>query len=227
MADLDAEVDEPLDSGWDDSEPPQLEEIDVQQISNTFQDVPTTNGADTRHDEPGRAHDSEDDMIRAMASTNLALRNEDSPIEASTASMLRQRSANPQSQQPQALSFLSPDRTMYSPANDAPSILNRRNAQRYSPSLTPDQQPASFGNYLRPITPTAPLTVDDDLAAASSGAHASNGENGILARLLTPTTTENFVADGPMTPTNSAGPFVFDGSAGRSASAEGAEEDIN
>ena len=226
MADLDADVDEPLDGGWDDSVPPPLEETEVQQTPDVLHTVPTTNGTST-HDEPGRAHDSEEDMINAMASTNLALRNEDSPIEASTASMLRQRSANPQAQHPQPLSFLSPDRTMYSPANDTPSILNRRNAQRYSPLLTPDQQPASYGNYLRPITPTAPLTVDDDLVAASSGVSASNGESGNLARVLTPTTTENFVADGPMTPTNSAGPFVFDGSAGRSASVEGAEEDIH
>lgn len=27
--------------------------------------------------------------------------------------------------------------------------------------------------------------------------------------------TDNFTHDGPMTPTNNAGPFVFDGSAGR------------
>ena len=53
--------------------------------------------------------------------------------------------------------------------------------------------------YLRPITPTEPLM---------------DGESIDRAHSRTPT-TEMLVTEGPMTPTNTAGPFVFDGSAGR------------
>lgn len=53
--------------------------------------------------------------------------------------------------------------------------------------------------YLRPITPTEPLMEDEGLDRTHS---------------RTPT-MEMLVTEGPMTPTNTAGPFVFDGSAGR------------
>lgn len=55
-------------------------------------------------------------------------------------------------------------------------------------------------DYLRPITPTGPLMgleIDGD-------------------PIPTPT-TDQLVEHGPMTPTNTAGPFVFDGSAGGGA----------
>lgn len=87
-------------------------------------------------------------------------------------------------------------------------LLTRRGARRISPPLlATSEQPSietSSGHieYLRPITPTEPLMGDDEINESS---------------LRTPTTTDMLVNDGPMTPTNNAGPFVFDGSAGRAS----------
>lgn len=61
---------------------------------------------------------------------------------------------------------------------------------------------SSYANYLRPITPTEPIIQDDVTPNGSPSALAAGVD---LAN------------DGPMTPTNNAGPFVFDGSAGRAA----------
>lgn len=61
---------------------------------------------------------------------------------------------------------------------------------------------SNYGNYLRPITPTEPILQDDV---------TPNGSPSALA------TGADLTNDGPMTPTNNAGPFVFDGSAGRAA----------
>ena len=62
--------------------------------------------------------------------------------------------------------------------------------------------------YLRPITPTEPLMGDNE-----------------FSRNRTQTSTmDMLVTEGPMTPTNTAGPFVFDGSAGR-ASGRGLSDD--
>ncbi|KAK0507714.1 hypothetical protein JMJ35_009603 [Cladonia borealis] len=104
---------------------------------------------------------------------------------------------------------LTPSSTNSSDPNSAsgPShnLLVRRGARRISPPFAaaaeqPDTRSASSPiEYLRPITPTQPL-MGDELNEAS---------------LRTPTTTDMLLHDGPMTPTNNAGPFVFDGSAGR------------
>ena len=85
-------------------------------------------------------------------------------------------------------------------------LLARRGANRISPPFQPAQDQTAIRTisgqiqYLRPITPTEPL-MGLDMSGTS---------------LSTPT-TEQLVSDGPMTPTNTAGPFVFDGSAGRAA----------
>ena len=55
--------------------------------------------------------------------------------------------------------------------------------------------------YLRPITPTEPLVESESMDRTHT---------------QTPT-VEQLVNEGPMTPTNTAGPFVFDGSAGRTS----------
>lgn len=87
------------------------------------------------------------------------------------------------------------------------NLLSRRGARRITPPYTPAREhsnpeaPTGPVQYLRPITPTQPLLGDEDNNESSS--------------LRTPTMTDNFSHDGPMTPTNNAGPFVFDGSAGR------------
>lgn len=87
----------------------------------------------------------------------------------------------------------------------SPSLLLRRGASRIAPPFVPAMEspaprtPSGQIEYLRPITPTQPLMSDGDLKESSMG---------------TPT-TDMLANEGPMTPTNNAGPFVFDGSAGR------------
>ena len=103
-----------------------------------------------------------------------------------------------------------PQRAISAEATSGPSItsglLNRRGASHISPSSTPAQDhsatnlPSAQIQYLRPITPTQPLLENEDLNESS---------------MRRPTMTDHFTQDGPMTPTNNAGPFVFDGSAGR------------
>ena len=90
-------------------------------------------------------------------------------------------------------------------ANPAPSLLTRRGARRISPpfSRTADRSVSKSTpgavQFLRPITPTQPLLGTEEFSESA---------------LRTPT-TDMLIHDGPMTPTNNAGPFVFDGSAGR------------
>ena len=107
-------------------------------------------------------------------------------------------------------------------SNTSSTSLSRRNARRISPPQgglgngSPFSQPhlgntnednLAFGNYLRPMTPIQPLMRDEEMADGESPPEQA----------LTPNASEILVADGPMTPTNNAGPFVFDGSAGRAA----------
>lgn len=61
---------------------------------------------------------------------------------------------------------------------------------------------SNYANYLRPITPTDPVLRED---VTPNGSPSALGTGADLTN------------DGPMTPTNNAGPFVFDGSAGRAA----------
>ena len=90
-------------------------------------------------------------------------------------------------------------------ANASPNLLIRRGARRILPPSQPageqsaTRSPSGQVQFLRPITPTQPLMGNDDLNESS---------------LRTPM-TDMLIHDGPMTPTNNAGPFVFDGSAGR------------
>lgn len=83
------------------------------------------------------------------------------------------------------------------------NLLSRRGARRISPPFPPITETRSLSGsaHLRPITPTQ-IFSGDSLDEAS---------------LRTPT-TDMLIHDGPMTPTNNAGPFVFDGSAGRAGS---------
>lgn len=111
------------------------------------------------------------------------------------------------------------DPTLLSSGDSSSSLLSRRNARHASPpqnilgndaSLSfgsiPEQM-SSFTDYLRPITPTQSLLHDDELTPNTESPGTLDP---------TPSATE-MLADGPMTPTNNAGPFVFDGSAGRVA----------
>lgn len=90
------------------------------------------------------------------------------------------------------------------------SIMYRRNASRTNtqsfagdpavPRLdTIDRSGPSFPNYPRPVTPILSISNDPETTPDAS---PSGGPD-----MLT--------TDGPMTPTNHAGPFVFDGSGSR------------
>lgn len=91
-------------------------------------------------------------------------------------------------------------------ANPPPGMLiSRRGARRVSPPLshagdrsTSKSIPGAV-HFLRPITPTRPFL----------------GTNDFDETVLRTPTTDLLIHDGPMTPTNNAGPFIFDGSAGR------------
>ena len=90
--------------------------------------------------------------------------------------------------------------------NPASGLLSRRGARRISPPYShagdrssSSKSASSAVQFLRPITPTQPFLGSDDSRNST---------------LRTPT-TDMLIHDGPMTPTNNAGPFVFDGSAGR------------
>lgn len=90
---------------------------------------------------------------------------------------------------------------------DQPSLLSRRNFANSTPfSLGPDfAQSMAQSNYLRPSTPSGSFMPEDGLTPNSDSASIP---------------TIEMLRDGPMTPTNDAGPFVFDGSAGRGAAAQ-------
>ena len=108
------------------------------------------------------------------------------------------------------------------------TLLSRRNTRRASPphanqigqpvterfENTTSSPSLNFQNYLRPITPSQPLIPD----------HISNASEEFLSDLSTSTPPGILIPvnDGPMTPTNNAGPFIFDGSAGRAAAGRAA-----
>ena len=102
-------------------------------------------------------------------------------------------------------------------ANQAPGLLTRRGARRISPPFSRagdrsvSKSTTGAAQLLRPITPTQPL-----LGTANFNEPA----------LRTPT-TDMLIHDGPMTPTNNAGPFVFDGSAGRRVHNGSSEPAVN
>jgi hypothetical protein len=91
------------------------------------------------------------------------------------------------------------------PTNTVSNDLRTRRGARIIPPPSPAEPESSAHHrtsssridYLRPITPTGPLM----------GLEINGGA-------LSSPTTEQLAEQGPVTPTNSAGPFVFDGSAG-------------
>lgn len=98
------------------------------------------------------------------------------------------------------------------------SIINRRNTSRrqstQQPQLVDEQSSLARSDEitrrtanLRPITPIQPNSRDVNVTPPKDSPPA---------RETTPTGAD-LASDGPMTPTNNAGPFVFDGSAGRAA----------
>lgn len=112
----------------------------------------------------------------------------------------------------------SPSAINATPSQFVSSIINRRNTSRRQSTQQPqpvDEQSSLARSdeitrrtaNLRPITPTQPNLRDVDVTPPNDSPPA---------RETTPMGAD-LASDGPLTPTNNAGPFVFDGSAGRAA----------
>lgn len=196
VADLEADVDDPNDEEWEDEE----HEDNFRRLE--------THGANAI---PLLSEDNGDDAeMAATTGRLLSIRNgaDESPIS------------------PVLPIDGLPDGSN-NPANpvDASTLLSRRNARRISPPQgnlsnrtnpfrNSEEENATLGNYLRPITPTQPLMHEEEMMS-NDGSRSG--------QISSANASEMLIADGPMTPTNNAGPFVFDGSAGRRAASLQAE----
>ena len=192
VTDLEADVDDPNDEDWEDEE----HEVELNRVE--------THGANAV---PLISEHNDEDIANA-ASTGRLLSIRNGADESPTS--------------PVFPTDVAPDGSDTAATTRETSLLSRRAARRISPpegSLgngshfsaspfrTTEEQNPAFGHYLRPITPTQPLMQEQ---IASNGGSPSGQLSGTNA-------AEMLIGDGPMTPTNNAGPFVFDGSAGRRA----------
>ncbi|KAL8735986.1 MAG: hypothetical protein Q9166_000548 [cf. Caloplaca sp. 2 TL-2023] len=195
VADLEADVDDPdAMNDWQDEEDSNGSAADVSE-------APAVDG--TSHETAQRALDEEETSLATATTRQLSIRNGIDPP--------------PESAEYTGVDAPPPSRAALSPTTDrgasssaAPSLLHRRNGRRITPprhiplpSTDEDQAmtiPLSRDTYLRPITPTQSLLGVGDLL----------NREAIMGDAMTPGSEL-----GPMTPTNNAGPFVFDGSAGR------------
>ena len=198
MADLEADVDDPdaLDD-WEDGD-------NINGSCGEDNDLPTVDGTGPAITEG--AINQEDDSLATMTSRQLSVQNgvDSSPEHAGDDSSAPPRVAAP------------PTTERTSALNTLPSILSRRGNRRGTPPLgqplpsTSEESATSGGAAsasFRPVTPTWPLVEDGDPSTGMTMPVAG----------LTPNAADMMNADGPMTPRNDAGPFVFDGSAGRRA----------
>ncbi|KAI4092594.1 MAG: hypothetical protein LQ344_003440 [Seirophora lacunosa] len=145
----------------------------------------------------------EDDDLAGMTSRQLSVRNGGDPpthtIESTGVDA-----------PPPSRSAPTPNTDGGSLSSSLPSLLNRRNARHVTPPrcerlpATAEEQstavPLSQDDFLRPITPTQAFLAAGDIFHRDA----------MMGDAITPGSEL-----GPMTPTNHAGPFVFDGSAGR------------
>ncbi|KAL8951711.1 MAG: hypothetical protein Q9222_002324 [Ikaeria aurantiellina] len=193
MADLEADVDDPdAMNNWDEG---------AESDGSRADDV-----REPRVHEPGvataqREIEQEDESLADVTARQLSVRNGGGPAPGTTE--YAGVDAPPPSR-----SAPVPNLETSHKSSETTTLFNRRNGRFVSPphhqrlSSTAEEQLGSIpfpqDGYLRPITPTQPLLGD------MAGREPSTGD------ILTPGSEI-----GPMTPTNTAGPFVFDGSAGR------------
>ncbi|MCJ1463523.1 hypothetical protein MMC07_002131 [Pseudocyphellaria aurata] len=210
VTDLEADVDDPDDGEWEDDE-----NGDDEHRNEII--APVINDANKEHELPATGPQ---DKSPANPPTRIL-----SIINSSDSSPARPPNDPPSpasaDQQPLPTSSHVPSNSSPSSsanrlnASTSSSIIDRRIASRMttlqqssedlSSRSKPDETPRRASNYanrLRPITPTEPILQEDLTPDGSPSAL---------------TTGADLSSDGPMTPTNNAGPFVFDGSAGRAA----------
>ncbi|KAL9603076.1 MAG: hypothetical protein Q9219_001440 [cf. Caloplaca sp. 3 TL-2023] len=193
VADLEADVDDPdaMDD-WEDEDGSNGSEVDEDK-------GPVTNG--TSPDAAQQEIDMEDDSLANATSRQLAVRN---GIDPPSDSIEYTGVDAP----PPSRAAASPDASRTNAAKSPPNLLNRRNARGITPPnhvplpATVEEQLSNLSltrdSYLRPMTP----------------GQASLGYTEFFTREAIDAITPGSEL-GPMTPTNNAGPFVFDGSAGR------------
>lgn len=215
MADLEADVDDPDDAEWEDDENEDLNLDDVILSENNG-----TNGEHTLHTtatggEAEAAALSGNLSVRTGTGTASSLLLSGQPSLASTDRANAAMSSYSASDSPSLASRA----TNPSVSVASSSIINRRNASRMTTNLRssenlassfiieePSSRISNLANYLRPITPTQPTVQRGNVTPNRSP-----------STLITPPPGGDLATDGPLTPTNNAGPFVFDGSAGRVA----------
>lgn len=211
VADLEADVDDLDDGDWED------EEIGEDENRNDIM-APDVNGVNKEHDLPVTAPEDKPPATQTAGLLPITISPDSNPAHSSiglSSSASADQHAHPP-QIPSNYSYLSSNNHPNASTPAAPSsIIDRRNASRMTtqqhsiedPTLTTrsddvTRRASNYTNYLRPITPTEPILQEDVTP------------NGSPSALVTGADLTN---DGPMTPTNNAGPFVFDGSAGRAA----------
>ena len=146
--------------------------------------------------EMGPSHDINDVLPE---DDGMAMGGEDDGLSNTTARLLTVRDAN------HSIPSVATSSDSINDATSAPGLLTRRGARRISPPFSraadrsSSKSTSGSAQFLRPITPTQPLLGTEEFDESA---------------VRTPT-TDMLIHDGPMTPTNNAGPFVFDGSAGR------------
>ncbi|KAL8985871.1 MAG: hypothetical protein Q9205_000521 [Flavoplaca limonia] len=196
VADLDADVDDPdamVDWGEDDE--------DSNGSVAGPREVPAPD--ETSHEAVQQALDEEDNSLATATTRQLSVRNGiDPPPESAEYTGV--------DAPPPSRSALSPTTERGPVSSSLPNLLHRRNAQgimppRHMPLASTDEGQEtgitlSEHAFLRPITPSQSLLADGDFLSRDA----------LMGDVMTPGSEM-----GPMTPTNNAGPFVFDGSAGR------------
>ncbi|KAL8931332.1 MAG: hypothetical protein Q9211_007042, partial [Gyalolechia sp. 1 TL-2023] len=195
VGDLEADVDDPdaMDD-WDDEEA--SNGSDVEEKKTTAPDGASPDAAQQEIEQ-------EDSTLATMTSRQLSMRNGiDPPPDLAECTGVDAPSP--------CRAASSPHATGQSNSGTVPNLLNRRNARGISPPnqsplpSTPEEQssslPSSQDAYLRPMTPAQAFLGHGDFFSRDA----------MMGDAITPGSEL-----GPMTPTNNAGPFVFDGSAGR------------
>lgn len=193
VADLEADVDDPdaMDD-WEDEDASNESDADEKK-------APETDG--TSPEAAQQELDQEDNSLAAMTSRQLSVRNGIDPPPDSV-------EYTGVDAPPPSRAAPSPNAARANASNTVPNLLNRRNARGITPPhhvplpATAEEPslglPLSQDAFLRPMTPGQAFLGHGDLFARDA--------------LDAPTPGSEL---GPMTPTNNAGPFVFDGSAGR------------
>ncbi|KAL8929106.1 MAG: hypothetical protein Q9172_000649 [Xanthocarpia lactea] len=195
VTDLEADVDDPdAMNDWEDDEDSHASVADPNEAL-------MVDG--TSHETAQRALDEEDTSLATATTRQLSVRNGIDPPPEST-------EYTGVDAPPPSRSALSPPKDHATTSSSLPDSILRRQCQRITPprhiqlpstNVVPDMTfPLSQDAFLRPITPSQSLHGNGDYLSREA----------MMGDAITPGSEL-----GPMTPTNNAGPFVFDGSAGR------------